>query len=118
MYNHLIDRRSSMEEEKKRENSLEKLLESRGGFIEITEAIELLGPTEYTKCLVELIELEEGNPHDTQLFYKNGDSEKPEGQPTHICFSSAAMEWFSEKVDAALEAIGALSPRTKGLTKH
>ena len=63
-----------MEEEKKRENSLEKLLESRGGFIEITEAIELLGPTEYTKCLVELIELEEGNPHDTQLFYKNGDS--------------------------------------------
>lgn len=98
--------------EEKSKNHLAKLMKDRGGFIPIRKALEILGPEEYTRCLAELLELPEEDEEYTSIFWENGDG--PNGTPSHICFSNAAMERFFAKVDEVLEAQGHLSPRTKG----
>lgn len=102
--------------EQKRPNRLAELLKERNGFIAIPEALKILGPEEYTNCLVELHEKEEDDPEHINLFFQNGDSEKLDGKPTHICFSDAAMDWFCQLLDNAIESTGHLSPRNKGLS--
>ena len=49
-----------MAEEKNKINSLTELLKQRNGFVSIREAIELLGPEEYSSCLVDLVTKDEG----------------------------------------------------------
>ncbi|OGM97871.1 MAG: hypothetical protein A2735_02800 [Candidatus Yanofskybacteria bacterium RIFCSPHIGHO2_01_FULL_41_21] len=102
-----------MAEEKNKINSLTELLKQRNGFVSIREAIELLGPEEYSSCLVDLVTKDEDDEESATLFFQNGDSAT--GKPTHVCFSSAFMDWFCDKVDTALEQQGVLSPRTKGV---
>ncbi|GEM_PF-6315806 len=102
-----------MAEEKNRVNPLVGLLKERDGFISIREAIELLGPEEYSRCLVDLVTRGENDEENGDLFFQNGDVDT--GEPTHVCFSSAFMDWFCDKVDTALEQQGVLSPRTKGV---
>ena len=97
----------------KRANPLATLLKSRGGFILIHEAVEILGPEEYTRCLVDLVNRDEEDPEYSDLFFQKGDSAT--GVPTHICFSSAFMEHFCDALDDTLEKHGVISPRTKGV---
>ena len=97
----------------KRENPLATLLKSRGGFILICEAVLILGPEEYSRCLVDLIDRSEEDPEYSDLFFQKGDSET--GVPTHICFSSAFMERFCNVLDNALEQHGVISQKTKGV---
>lgn len=97
----------------KRTNALAELLRSRDGFVSIREAVNLLGPEEYSRCLVNLTSRDENDQEYVDLFYQNGDSGT--GQPTHICFSNAFMEYFCDILDGVLEKHGVLSPRTKGI---
>ncbi len=96
--------------EQNKSNRLAELMKERGGFIGIREALDILGPEDYTFCLADLLELNEDDEKHTTLFCNKGDN-----RPTHIAFSSAAMEWFCDIVDSVLEQHGVLSPRTKGV---
>ena len=97
----------------KRENPLATLLKSRGGFILICEAVLILGPEEYSRCLVDLILRDEKDPEYSDLFFQKGDSAT--GVPTHVCFSDTFMECLCEAIDNTLEQHGVISPRTKGV---
>ncbi len=97
-----------------RKNPLAEILRTRGGFVPIDEAIEILGAGLYTRCLANLLSRSDEDPDQADLFYKLGDG-LTEGVPTHICFSSAFFEQFCKSLDDALERQGVLSPRTEGV---
>lgn len=99
--------------EEKRRNPLAELLKKHNGFMQIHEAVEILGPEEYSRCLVDLTTRDENDEEYADLFFQNGDGAT--GQPTHICFSSSFMDLFCDKLDTILEQHGVLSPRTKGV---
>lgn len=89
-------------------NPLMKLVEQHGGIVSIKEAREILGAEVYERCWEEIKDLE-----DWDYFCENGDK-----VPTHVCTTDWFMDWFCDKVDLALESVGVLSPRTKGLKVH
>ncbi len=91
-----------------KENHLMELVRERGGVISVEDAVAVLGRQEYERCYEEALESEEFNG-----FCQNGDH-----KVTHVCLSDWAYDWFCDKVDTALESVGALSPRTKDLKVH
>jgi hypothetical protein len=99
--------------EERRRNPLAELLKQHEGFVPIREAVEILGPEEYSRCLADLVTRNEDDTEYADLFFQNGDSDT--GQPTHVCFSKAFWDRFCDTLDEALEQQGQLSPRTKGV---
>lgn len=89
-------------------NPLIELVEKCGGAVSIEKAKEVLGAEVYDRCWDEIKDSE-----DWDHFCENGDS-----VPTHVCTSDWSYDWLCDKLDSALESVGALSPRTKGLTVH
>lgn len=97
--------------EEKRINALAVLLKNRGGFVSIREAVKLLGPEEYSRCLVDLTGRGEDDEEYADLYFQNSDCDT--GTPTHVCFSSAFMDLFCDILDDALEKHGILIPRIR-----
>lgn len=89
-------------------NPLIELVGQHGGIVSIKKAKEILGTEVYERCWKEIEDSEDWNN-----FCEKGDN-----VPTHVCTSDWVYDWFCDKVDSALEKVGALSPRTKGLTVH
>ena len=89
-------------------NLLVELVKRNNGCISIEKAKEILGAGTYERCWKEIQDSEDWNQ-----FCQNGDN-----VPTHVCSDDWSYDWFCDKVDSALESVGVLSPRTKGLTVH